>query len=55
MTTCVEKLQWPEFAARDRRYTFVSQQQEVGTDIPEAEKLTDRACRVEFALAEHGL
>jgi isocitrate lyase len=31
MTAYVEKLQEPEFAARDRGYTFVSHQQEVGT------------------------
>jgi isocitrate lyase len=31
MTAYVEKVQEPEFAARDRGYTFVSHQQEVGT------------------------
>ena len=31
MTAYVEKMQEPEFAARDRGYTFVSHQQEVGT------------------------
>ena len=31
MSAYVEKLQEPEFAARDRGYTFVSHQQEVGT------------------------
>ena len=31
MTAYVEKLQEPEFEARDRGYTFVSHQQEVGT------------------------
>jgi isocitrate lyase len=31
MTAYVEKLQEPEFAARERGYTFVSHQQEVGT------------------------
>ncbi len=31
MTAYVEKLQQPEFEARDRGYTFVSHQQEVGT------------------------
>ena len=31
MTAYIEKVQEPEFAARDRGYTFVSHQQEVGT------------------------
>nr|WP_312854577.1 hypothetical protein [Paludibacterium denitrificans] len=31
MSAYVEKVQQPEFAARDRGYTFVSHQQEVGT------------------------
>ncbi len=31
MTAYVEKLQQPEFEARERGYTFVSHQQEVGT------------------------
>jgi isocitrate lyase len=31
MSAYVEKVQEPEFAARDRGYTFVSHQQEVGT------------------------
>ena len=31
MTAYVEKVQETEFAARDRGYTFVSHQQEVGT------------------------
>ena len=31
MTAYVEKVQEPEFAARERGYTFVSHQQEVGT------------------------
>jgi len=31
MTAYVERVQGPEFAARDRGYTFVSHQQEVGT------------------------
>jgi isocitrate lyase len=31
MTAYVEKMQEPEFAARERGYTFVSHQQEVGT------------------------
>jgi isocitrate lyase len=31
MTAYIEKVQVPEFAARDRGYTFVSHQQEVGT------------------------
>ncbi|MEI6384492.1 MAG: isocitrate lyase, partial [Betaproteobacteria bacterium] len=31
MTAYVEKVQEPEFSARDRGYTFVSHQQEVGT------------------------
>ena len=31
MTAYVEKVQEPEFAARDRGYSFVSHQQEVGT------------------------
>ena len=31
ITAYVEKVQEPEFAARDRGYTFVSHQQEVGT------------------------
>jgi isocitrate lyase len=31
MTAYVERLQEPEFAARDRGYSFVSHQQEVGT------------------------
>ena len=30
MTAYVEKVQEPEFAARDRGYTFVSHQKEVG-------------------------
>ena len=31
MSAYVEKVQEPEFAARDRGYSFVSHQQEVGT------------------------